>query len=109
MFLEDKRAGFDSMKYEHINLFLSCIGVPPKIIKTYMHLLAYRQSQVVTAYGPSKKFRPQRGAPEGGVESPLIWLTCYDICLARLRKENSPFSSSIYPMLHSPTLSALMS
>jgi Reverse transcriptase (RNA-dependent DNA polymerase) len=83
--------------------------VPPKIIKTNRYLLSHRQSQVLTAYGPSKKFRPVKGVPQGGVESHLIWQICYDICLARLRKENSVFSSSIYLMRHSPTLPALMS
>jgi hypothetical protein len=109
MSLEDKSAASDLIKYEHINLSLSCIGVLPEIIKTYTHLLSHPQSQVITAYGPSKKFRPLKEVPLERVESPLIWLICYDICLARLKKENSSFYSNIYPMLHFPTLPALIS
>jgi Reverse transcriptase (RNA-dependent DNA polymerase) len=109
LFLKDKSAAFDSIKYEHINLSLSRIGVLPKIIQTYTYLVYHCQSQVLTAYGPSKKFRTLKGEPQGWVESPFIWLICYDICLTSLRKENSQLSSKIYPMLHCPLLHAFMS
>jgi hypothetical protein len=56
-----------------------------------------------------QKEQTTKGSTQGWVESPFIWLICCDICLARLRKENSPFSSNIYLMFHSPTLPALMS
>jgi Reverse transcriptase (RNA-dependent DNA polymerase) len=74
-----------------------------------MHLLSRHQSQVFTAFGLSKKFKPLKGVPQGGVESPIIWLISYDICLARLKKKNRQFFLNIYPLLHYPTLPALIS
>jgi Reverse transcriptase (RNA-dependent DNA polymerase) len=52
---------------------------------------------------------PTCGVPQGGVESPLIWIFCYDICLTRLKYEKKCFSSTVYPMLESPSFDEMLS
>jgi Reverse transcriptase (RNA-dependent DNA polymerase) len=85
MFLEDKSAAFDSIKYSHIEVALKRIGVDPKFIATYMQMLKNRESRAKTAYGLSNTFKYSKGVPQGGVGSPLIWNLAYDIGLARLK------------------------
>jgi Reverse transcriptase (RNA-dependent DNA polymerase) len=108
LFLEDKSAAFDSITYAHIEIALKHIGVDTKFIKTYMNMLRKRGSRVITAYGLSQPFKYGRGVPQGGVESPLIWNLAYDIGLARLKKENSPFKSVVFAPSAAPKMQELI-
>jgi Reverse transcriptase (RNA-dependent DNA polymerase) len=73
-----------------------------------MNMLRRRESQVITAYGLSQPFKYGRGVPQGGVESPLIWNLAYDISLARLKKENSPFKSVVFAPSVAPKMQELI-
>jgi Reverse transcriptase (RNA-dependent DNA polymerase) len=74
LFLEDKSAAFDSVTYNLIFRALSRIRTPTTVINLYTNMLHSRQTQVLTAYGPSTPFYPQKAVPQGGIELPLIWL-----------------------------------
>jgi Reverse transcriptase (RNA-dependent DNA polymerase) len=87
LFLEDKSAAFDSITFERIGLALKRIGEPIGFVNLYILMINSRSCSVLTGYGLSPAFAQTRGVPQGGVESPLIWILCYDICLARLRLE----------------------
>jgi hypothetical protein len=73
-----------------------------------MNMLCRRESRVITAYGLSEPFKYGRGLPQGAVESPLIWNLAYDIGLARLKKENSPFKSVILAPSAGPKMQELL-
>jgi Reverse transcriptase (RNA-dependent DNA polymerase) len=95
LFLEDKSAAFDSVTDNLISRALSRIGTPTTVINLYTDMLHSRQTQVLTAYCPSTPFHPQKGVPQGGIESPLIWLICYDIALSCLKAQSVSFSSTV--------------
>jgi hypothetical protein len=71
-FLEYKSAAFDSISFTHIEMSLKRIAIPQNVIKISMHFIKNRKLRALTAYGPSDDFIPERGVPQGGVESPLI-------------------------------------
>jgi Reverse transcriptase (RNA-dependent DNA polymerase) len=103
-FLEDKSAAFDSITFEHIYIALKRIGIPKKIPQVYHNILTNRECRVFTAYSLSDSFKPTKDVPQGGVESPLVWILCYDICLTRIKNEGKCFTSSVFPMQASPTI-----
>jgi Reverse transcriptase (RNA-dependent DNA polymerase) len=109
LLLEDKSAALDSITFKHIGLALKHIGVPISFENLYISMINSRSCSVFTIYGLSPAFAPTRGVPQGGVKSPLIRILCYDISLARLRLEKKCFSSTIFPMLASPSLDEMLS
>jgi hypothetical protein len=66
LFLMDKTAAFESVTYNLISGALSRIGTPNTVINLHTNMLHSRQSQVLTAYGPSTPFHHQKGVPQGG-------------------------------------------
>jgi hypothetical protein len=51
---------------------LKRIAIPQNVIEIYMHFIKSGKLRALTAYSPSDNFIPERGVPQGGVESPLI-------------------------------------
>ena len=98
LFLEDKSAAFDSLSFGLIRHSLERINLPTALVNFYCSvLLQNRQLSVATAFGPSAPFCPQRGVPQGGVESPLWFILCYDAGLCALRSKIKPFQAVVPP------------
>jgi hypothetical protein len=99
IFLGDKSAAFDSINYLLIEIALKRIRVDPKFIATYMHMLRNLESRVITGYCHFESFLCSIEVAQGGVESTLIGNLAYDIGLARLKKENTPFLAKVFSYL----------
>jgi Reverse transcriptase (RNA-dependent DNA polymerase) len=95
IFLEDKSAAFNSISYSHIRHALKRIGTPQNVIDLYLKFATQRKLAAITSYRITPTFTPDRGIPQGGVESPLIWLILYDICLTKIKNESYGFTSHI--------------
>jgi Reverse transcriptase (RNA-dependent DNA polymerase) len=96
LFLKGKSAAFHSITNALIKIALRRIRVDSKFIRTYVNMLGRRESNIITAYGPSQPFKYVKGVPQDGVESPLKGNFAYYIGPARLKKENSPSISAIF-------------
>jgi Reverse transcriptase (RNA-dependent DNA polymerase) len=99
VFLEDKSAAFDSTSYSQICHALKRIGTPQNVIDLYLKFATQRKLAATTSYGLTPTFTPDRGIPQGGVESLLIWLISYDICLSKVRNKLCGFTSHTIPCL----------
>lgn len=92
LFLEDKSRAFDSISFPHIALSMRRLRIPEKFVSLYQMFLHTRTAKIISPYGLSNSFSFGQGVPQGGPESPLIFLLAYDIALTRLRQETHGYS-----------------
>lgn len=102
MFQEDKSKAYDSILYPILRLSLLRLSLPLDFIDFYIKsCLQGRSSHIITTYGLTAPFEYGRGIPQGGVESPLLWIIFYDPLIVRLQTECQGFS--LYQQLPSFT------
>lgn len=98
--LEDKSAAFDSISFSLLECALRRVGVPAPFIRLYVEsILPRRRLFLDSAFGTCNSVVPARGVPQGGVESPLFFIICYDIGLCIIRDETKPFAACVPPDL----------
>jgi hypothetical protein len=78
------------------------IAVPQHKIEIYMHFIKNGKLHALTAYGPPSDFIPERGVPQGGVESPLLWILAYEICLTKIKKVAQGLKQMLSRVYHAP-------
>jgi ribonuclease HI len=73
-------------------LCLQRLRVPNPFINFYLsQILDRRLLCVKTAFGNTPFFHPEKGVPQGAIESPLLFSICYDVCLVRMKCECSGY------------------
>lgn len=91
LFLEDKSAAYDTVAFSLIRLAFERLHFPIGLIEFYEKLLVSRKLHTITAFGITESLSPSRGIPQGGSESPLVFIIVYDIILSFLAKSNPGF------------------
>ncbi len=78
----DCSGAFDSIHFEAASRCMKNSGIPKNIIQWYDKLL---KGRCVSAkiQGLSRRVRPSRGSPQGGVLSPLVWNIIMDSFLSK--------------------------
>ncbi len=81
----DCSGAFDCIKFESAEACMKQKGIPQIITKWYVNLL---KNRLVTANVQGQKawIKPNRGSPQGGVLSPLIWNLIMDSLLSSFSK-----------------------
>lgn len=88
LFLEDKSGAYDTVTASHVTLSLRRLGIPEGLISFYDNLMRNRTLRINTKFGMSNGFTPERGIPQGGCESPLIFIISYDVGLTVIQNTN---------------------
>ena len=84
-------------------LALQRINLPQQFIDFYINgFLNKRTTRVITPYGLTSPISVLSGIPQGGVESPLLWLLFYDPLLCRLKCETAGVTVAT-PIHHNPS------
>jgi Reverse transcriptase (RNA-dependent DNA polymerase) len=65
----------------------------------FLKFARQRKLAAIAPYRLTLTFTPDRGIPQGGVESPLIWLILYNISLIKIKNKSYGFTSHIIPCL----------
>ena len=86
--LVDFSKAFDSISHDFIYNTMKLFGFGPDFIAAIKILLTKRESEVNVAGNSTKKFKLERGVPQGDPISAYLFILCIEILTTRLR--NNP-------------------
>ncbi len=88
--LDIKRA-YDSISFESLELSLRRLRIPERFILFLRNIDIARTLVIITAYGLTDEFHPERGLPQGETLAPLLWTIFYDALMYYLNHSNTGY------------------
>jgi hypothetical protein len=83
----DFSKAFDSIEHMFIEKVLIFFNYGRNMINMVMTILRDREGMVILDGGYSKRFKIERGTPQGDRSSPYIFILCIEILILRLEKK----------------------
>ena len=84
--LIDIKKAFDTVDIRRLQLTLKRIKIPKKLEVFLVNMFTNREVKVITKFGLSEGFCPERGIDQGEVISSLLWRIYFDPLLCKLYK-----------------------
>ncbi len=89
--LDIKRA-YDSISFESLEISLRRLRIPERFILFLRNIDIARTLVIITAYGLTDEFHPERGLPQGETLAPLLWTIFYDALMYYLNHNNTGYT-----------------
>ncbi|KAF9975293.1 hypothetical protein BGZ75_000585, partial [Mortierella antarctica] len=71
---------------------MSSLKIHPGFRRLCLDIAGTKTNRIITAYGTTDSYHPQRGLDQGGVECPLLWRISYEVLLTEVMNAGLGFS-----------------